>query len=40
VAAGLPIVVMITWVFELTPTGIKKTNEIDVSEGFNEQTKA
>ncbi|MFT6054232.1 MAG: hypothetical protein ACJAXB_002055 [Candidatus Endobugula sp.] len=26
--------------FELTPTGIKKTNEIKVSEGLNDQTKA
>jgi len=39
VAVGLPIAVIIAWVLELTPTGIKKTNEIEVSDGFNELTK-
>jgi TolB-like protein len=39
VAVGLPIVMIVAWIFELTPKGIKKTDEVEVSEGFNDHTK-
>ena len=39
VAIGFPIALIIAWVFELTPTGIQKTNDTEVSEGFNDLTK-
>jgi TolB-like protein len=39
VAVGLPIAMIVAWIFELTPKGIKKTDEVEVSEGFNDHTK-
>ncbi|MBO6535610.1 MAG: hypothetical protein JJ966_05265 [Balneolaceae bacterium] len=36
--SGFPIAVVIGWVFELTPEGVKKTDEIEVEESFNKAT--
>jgi len=36
--AGLPFVVMIAWVFELTPEGVKRTDELPVDSSFTRQT--
>ncbi len=35
---GLPFVVMIAWVFELTPEGVKRTDELPVDSSFTRQT--
>ena len=37
--AGLPLVVMIAWVFELTPQGVKRTAEIQDDVSFTRQTR-
>jgi len=36
--AGLPFVIMIAWVFELTPQGIKRTDELPPDSNFTRQT--
>ncbi len=36
--AGLPFVIMIAWVFELTPEGIKRTDELPADSSFTRQT--
>src|SRR5687767_2890180 len=33
VAAGFPIALVVAWAFELTPEGIKRTDEISSAEG-------
>ena len=37
-AIGFPITLVISWVFELTPSGLRKTDEVEVSEEFEEQS--
>ena len=37
VAAGLPIVIIISWVFEVTPEGVKRTDEVPVDSRFARQ---
>jgi len=36
--AGLPVVVLFSWVFELTPEGLKKTEDVDASESVTAVT--
>jgi len=36
--AGLPVVVLFAWVFELTPEGLKKTEEVDTEESVTNVT--
>jgi len=38
IAAGLPVAILVAWIFEITPAGVKKTDEIEVSTEFNEKT--
>ncbi len=38
VAAGFPIALIIAWAFELTPDGLKKTDEVHKSESISPQT--
>jgi TolB-like protein/Tfp pilus assembly protein PilF len=37
-AAGLPLVLVFSWVFELTPEGIKRDSEVDHSQSVTRQT--
>ncbi len=36
--AGLPFVIMIAWVFELTPEGVKRTDQLPADSGLTRQT--
>ena len=36
--AGLPFVIMIAWVFELTPEGVKRTDDLPADSNFTRQT--
>lgn len=36
--AGLPVIVLFSWAFELTPEGLKKTREVDASESVTAVT--
>ena len=36
--AGLPVIVLFSWVFELTPEGLKKTEEVDARESVTSVT--
>ena len=36
--AGLPVVVLFSWVFELTPEGLKKTEDVDTEESVTNVT--
>lgn len=38
IAVGLPVAMIFAWVFEFTPAGLKKTDEVEVSSKFNHQT--
>ena len=38
VLAGLPIILLFSWAFELTPEGLKKTKEVDESESVTADT--
>ena len=35
--AGLPVVVILSWIFDFTPQGIKKTESLEESEGKKRQ---
>lgn len=36
--AGLPVIILFSWAFELTPEGLKKTEEVDASESVTDVT--
>jgi len=36
--AGLPVIVLFSWAFELTPEGLKKTEEVDAEESVTDVT--
>jgi len=38
VLAGLPIILLFSWAFELTPEGLKKTEEVDTSDSVTAVT--
>ncbi len=38
IAIGFPFVVLFAWAFELTPQGLKKTREVDLSESITHNT--
>ena len=37
-ALGLPLALVLSWVFEMTPEGIRRESEVDVPEGIKQRT--